>query len=252
MDFAIAKHHSVIFPNFKNKHSNMDAVLIASGPTLEYYNAIKNGIHFGINQTFLNEKIPLDYWFAIDYAVTSHLIDKLKNKNFIKFFGQCSSASMDHYYRYEPHNETYHFPSSVIESVPNSFKFYFDHPSNEINRDIETQALPDLGSCVFSTAYFAIYTGIKRLFLVGCDCAKNGYFNQQQQSHRFSPNILLTGWKIFKQYVDIFHPDVEIISINPIGLKGMFKDVYTEDYLNAHPEIDRNNINILTKNGEIK
>ena len=46
-------------------------------------------------------------------------------------------------------------------------------------------------------------------------------------------------------YVKNHYPDIEIISINPVGLKGMFKDVYTENYLNDHPEIDKNSAEII-------
>lgn len=41
------------------------------------------------------------------------------------------------------------------------------------------------------------------------------------------------------------YPDMEIISVNPVGLKGLFRDVYTESYLNDHPEIDRKTVEIL-------
>ena len=40
-------------------------------------------------------------------------------------------------------------------------------------------------------------------------------------------------------------PDIEIISINPVGLKGLFHDVYTEEYLIDHPEINREEIEIF-------
>ena len=38
---------------------------------------------------------------------------------------------------------------------------------------------------------------------------------------------------------------MEIISVNPVGLKGMFHDMYTESYLDAHPEIDRERCEVL-------
>ena len=47
---------------------------------------------------------------------------------------------------------------------------------------------------------------------------------------------------------DSFYPDTEIISINPIGLKGIFKDVYTEDFLNDNPGIDKNSVEIVDLN----
>jgi len=45
-------------------------------------------------------------------------------------------------------------------------------------------------------------------------------------------NSLNTGlnlsWKFFKEIAKKYCPDTEIISINPVGLKGLFhKDIYT-------------------------
>ena len=226
MQFAIQKTHNTVFPQFKNKYINKDAVIVATGPSLHYYKRIDNAIHIGVNSSF--KIIKLDYWFAIDYSVNRDYIEEIKNTDFIKFFGQCSSSRSNHLYRFG--DETYHFPDTIINSCRNSFKFYFDHPSLEINRDIETEAFPDLGSCVFSALTFAIYSGCKKIYLVGCDCSSNGYWNSKQPHKRFNSNILKKGWRIYKEYLSIFYPEVEIISINPIGLKGFFHDIYTEEF----------------------
>ena len=31
-----------------------------------------------------------------------------------------------------------------------------------------------------------------------------------------------------KEFAETYYPDTEIISINPVGLKGVFKDEFTE------------------------
>ena len=86
--------------------------------------------------------------------------------------------------------------------------------------------------------------------LVGCDCNLNGYWNGQPM--KIQKDILANclehnkrGWSDFKKFINYHYPDIEIISINPVGLKGLFKDVYTQEYLNEHPEIDRNKVSIL-------
>lgn len=236
MQASICKIHSKVFPQFKNIYKNKKAVIIATGPTLCNYSYIRNAVHIGVNSSF--KKCKLDYWFAIDYAVNKNYIEELKNTDFIKFFGQCSSSPTDHYYRFA--EETFHFPDAVIDSCKNSFKFYFDHPSLEINRDIETEALPDLGSCVFSALTFAIYLGCNEIYLVGCDCSANGYWNLDVPHKRFSSSILKRGWNIYKRYLEVFYPNIKIISINPIGLKGMFNDIYTDEqgnFINEQGEI---------------
>lgn len=58
----------------------------------------------------------------------------------------------------------------------------------------------------------------------------------------------LRGYKRLKDIVERFYPETEIVSINPVGLKGLFHDVYTENYLVDHPELDRNTCEILDVN----
>lgn len=37
---------------------------------------------------------------------------------------------------------------------------------------------------------------------------------------------MVPGWQEIKQFSDRYYPDIEIISINPVGLKGLFKEEY--------------------------
>ena len=37
---------------------------------------------------------------------------------------------------------------------------------------------------------------------------------------------LLSKWKEIKEFADIYYPDTKIIVINPVGLKGVFTDIY--------------------------
>jgi hypothetical protein len=247
MSRATEKLHSAVFPQFKNKHKGGTAVLIATGPTLLHYSRLKNCIHLCVNNAY--KKITPDYWFAIDAQNIANRFPELQQTDFVKFYGQCITPAPLHRYRSEDKETIYHIADNIIENSKNCYKFYFDHPSLRVNRDIETQPLPDLGSCVFSALYFAIYAGIKRIYVVGCDCACNGYFDGQKQKPVWDDGSvvakLLRGWNIFKDYVEVFHPDVEIISINPVGLTGLFRDVYTKSYLEEHPEIDPDSVEIL-------
>lgn len=38
---------------------------------------------------------------------------------------------------------------------------------------------------------------------------------------------------------------MKIIGVIPVGLKGVFKDVYTKEYLKDHPEINPDEVEIL-------
>ena len=49
--------------------------------------------------------------------------------------------------------------------------------------------------------------------------------------------MIILFWSQLKDFAACYYPDVEIISVNPVGLRGIFKDVWTESYLAEHPEI---------------
>jgi len=88
---------------------------------------------------------------------------------------------------------------------------------------------------------FILFTNPKKIYLVGIDCTsgKNRHFSG------LSPdNLLLRNenieivcqnsieeWKQLKEFVSIYYPEIEIISVNPVNLKGIFKDIYTKEGL---------------------
>ena len=49
----------------------------------------------------------------------------------------------------------------------------------------------------------------------------------------FSLELAKVGYARTKMFARQYYPETEIISINPVGLRGLFKDVYTEEYQTA-------------------
>ena len=119
--------------------------------------------------------------------------------------------------------------------------------------DISTNPLCCYWSIVFPAIQFALWTNAKRIYIVGCDCNQNGYFdNKIQQFPILNGNKLdfnyqgvITGWKKLKEFKYMYYTETEIISVNPVGLKGLFKDVYTKNYLTEHDIKDFSNYSIL-------
>lgn len=237
--------HQKTFSKFKNINTNKDIVIVGAGPSLKYYKPYKNAIHIGVNRTFLFNQINLDYLFLLDYPNVKPYIkqaNEYRKEKCKKFYGLFSEKD---------HNM--HIPDSEAFSAQ-ADRYYISENGYNLNEEfiynIEQNPLACFWSVIFQAAQFSLYTNPKRLFIVGCDCNFNGYYDGQQQS---LPNRLkdkhtirnMDGWKKLKKYADLYYPETEIISINPVGLKGLFKDVYTQEYLNEHPEIDNNKINIL-------
>lgn len=224
--------HKASFAEFKACHKGEDVAVIGCGPSMNYYSPLHGVFHVGVNASFKRKDLPIDYYFLIHYI--QEWCEELKNFNFIKFFG-CRLGDTDDV-----------FPQIVIEE--NNARMFFSGYRNPIQCDIEYYPLMGYESVIFRAIHFAMYTRPKRLFLVGCDCAYSGHFDGSQLSRfdeAYSIPIWLEGYKVFKQFAARHYPDTEIISVNPIGLKGMFRDVYTESYLEAHPEFDRSTVEIL-------
>lgn len=50
-----------------------------------------------------------------------------------------------------------------------------------------------------------------------------GNFNKNDKNFLI-PDQVIKAYKQFKQFSNKYYPDVEIISINPVGLKVIFKE----------------------------
>lgn len=220
----VANQHSKVFPQFKNIHKGKIGVLLGTGVTLNDYIPIPDAIHIGVNRAYLFNKVNLDYWFGLDYLNLYSYIDEVNKKDFIKFYGLAYQAFPTGFY-----NANAHIPSDKISSSK-SYLYYFDQGNySRVNYDIETQLLPDLYSCIFSAFSFLLYTGCKEIYIVGCDAGVTGYFNGDNQSPNTNITKVKYGWNIYKQFLEKFYPTVKIISINPIGLKGFFTDIYASE-----------------------
>ena len=93
----------------------------------------------------------------------------------------------------------------------------------------------------------------KRIFIVGCACAgHNIYRNTPSEGPNGGYEYIIDSWKMIKEDAEKFYPEIEIVSVNPVGLKGMFKDVYTQSYVDEHPELKNENIEIINEEGVCK
>lgn len=230
----LRSYHKAAFAEFRNCHTDTAVAIIASGPTLNYYTQIENIPHIGMNAAFTNPNVSLDFYFTTDYEYKPGWFEELKNYDFIKFFGQYSTGL---------YQQRYQVNERIIREN-NGRRFFQGAPSEDIHFDIEFYPLAGFYTIAMQALHFALYTNAKRIYLVGCDCSMSGYFNGTSQTSG-AIDTWLRGYKKMKDFAEKFYPNTEIISINPDGLKGLFHDVYTEEYLNDHPEINRDYCEIV-------
>lgn len=219
---SVQSTHREVFSPFKNKYPDKEIVLMATGPTLKKYLPIENALHIGVNNAYKFQAVKLDFLFIQDVL---GLKDQMEDINAYglgqchKFYGDvlfCDHCAIPE--------------SDVIKA--NAKRYYTGGMGSPFLHDIASCLMPDFGSVVFPALSFALYTNPKRIYLVGCDCSELGYFDSSNPN--VSPSLkhdmprILEGWDSFKSFAEHFYPETEIISINPIGLKGLFKDVTTQ------------------------
>ncbi len=237
--------HGRVFPKYKNLHEGETAVLIASGPTVNFYNpsiAGSNVKNIAVNGSFAYDKVDFDYLFLQDYSGLKESIAKIpyaKNlQNATKFYGIMSPvpsdmivpesvAIRDKAQRYYVHSVCYDALSTPLI------------PRCDYAFDLASEFFMCHGTIPLIAMQFLLYANFKKIYIVGCDCSLKGHFSnnmEKQVTQKTETDVWILGWQKLKKFVDCYYPDTEIISVNPVGLKGLFKDVYTDEYLNSNKE----------------
>ena len=224
------KLHQSTFEKYKGLHKNCDIAILGAGPSLNFFNpcclpAPEKTKFIGLNRACLFNKVRFDYLFAIDILG----IDCCKNEFFsypdaVKFIGD------------QDLGKTHQIPETWIRGN-NCYRYKTTTNmlgTNLFTVDIDSQPLVNSVSVSIQAMQFALFTSPRRIFLVGIDTTPSGHFvgkdeditargdNIFQVSH-----IAETDWNKMKNFIDIYYPDIEIVSINPNRLRGLFKDIDT-------------------------
>lgn len=214
--------HPAIFAKYANMYEGKDLVIVACGPSANNYTPIKNAIHIGINRAFKRNDIHFDYLFLNDSLYPEGNLE-LRNyhEDCIKFLGLLPDRFLfnPNIFRFQPN----------IFSIKNVYPYIIENKKNNVwAYNIAFEPFADFGSTVFSALQFALYTNPKKIYLVGCDCSSGYFFNIESTAVSSFSTTLKNTWKKIKIIKDKYYQDTEIISINPVGLKGLFNDIYID------------------------
>lgn len=229
-------YNKIAFAEFKGKFTGKNVVLVAAGPSANNFIPIEDVIYIGVNRSFLLKNISFDFLFACDLLGISSFMDEFaeyKGNHCIKFIGEQSEG------------KNRDIPEQYFLKLKNARKYKTDSALAAIVKipvDIDILPMWNSNSIAHQAIQFALFGNPKNIYLVGCDCTgvKSGHFISgkldEKMINSFSENFwkennhfLIEGWKRIKQFANIHYPDTKIISINPIGLKGIFKDIYTNN-----------------------
>ena len=225
---SVFSQHQKIFTQYRNANVGKDIVIVACGPTAKSFTPIKNAVYIGLNRAIRLDTIKFDFWFMQDFgnSTPQEREDYIayKGNNCVKFFGVSNFSDLRN-------GHDHHNPSELDIVRANGLKYYHDYNSamnlwrSEFTYDISVSPLSNFGSVVFPALQFALWTNPRRIFLVGCDCTATGHFYSDGDKTGLPPNnVIRKSYEDFKDFAHCHYPETEIISVNPVGLRGVFRD----------------------------
>lgn len=220
------KLHEKTFGPYKNAFAGKDVVLVCTGPTAKNYKPIPNAIHVGVNGAVYLDNILLDYLFIQDFTIRQQNNKEL-NKDCLNYIGN----NCQKFFGIIP-DERLQGVKHIIERIPLSYAYgenisqyvIEDMVKHNIAYDLSRHPIGDFCGTAFSALQFILYAHPKRLYLVGWDCSAGYAYNKPNAMSPANEQAKILK-KYFVPFINLNYPDIEIISVNPIGLKSIFKDI---------------------------
>lgn len=226
--------HQKTFLPYKNYCKGEKAVVVCgAGPTLQEYKPIDGAVHIALNRAFLYPEVAFDFVFAQDFdgikMVQQELIE-YEGNHCVKMLGKSNGG-----------------PKEIPESLAlkcNALRFATDAymiKSGWRSRfipDIDSRPLGGMPNVGMSVMQFALYLNPSVVYIVGCDMSgghftnKNQTENEKEEERKIlekewsKQEKLLDKWRECKEFANRYYPDTRIVSVNPVGLKGIFEDLY--------------------------
>lgn len=228
---ATAELHKSTFAGYRNKFAGKNIVLVGAGPSLKKFKPIKDAIYVGLNRAFLYDAVKFDFLFSIDKAGIDQIYDQFIEYQAVKFLGDQNLGPM------------YQIPESVINKIKDVKRYKTDAGfSSQFATDIEYMPLGNFNTVSLQAMQFILYTNPAKIYLVGIDCSNAGHFTDNTKNHIKDfdiekrgenltqwANISVEFWKELQKFAQTYYPETEIISVNPVGLRGIFTDLDQKD-----------------------
>lgn len=238
--------HQQVFPKYKNILKGKKVVLIAGGPSVDFFEPFEGDeyVYAGINNAFLSPKWKLRYLFTGDRWVSDieqsekiqKELDEYEGDGCIKFYAYRSGMQTPRLHRDMRNAENYYI-------APNHYGLVYKKDLMNIKYafpvDISVSPIKSYETTAISAMQILLWMHPDEILLVGCDCS-SGHSKSTYNEGNCDASDLYSNfteakcnWELLKKFTDDFFPDIKITSINPVGLKGLFNDYYTDNYLRA-------------------
>ena len=216
---------------YKDLHKGETCYIFGSGPSFNQFKLQEEGVFIGCNHIIKNLYIKnnLKYYF-FGHGYTEYTTDNSPFGN----HKQDVDTTGNHVEKFcmvsrDNDFDVHKFTSESIKQLENINALPCDININTLYKDLEHH--PFLNhSIVFPATQFALYAGFKKIYLVGCDCTgyfgTNGYLSNIQ--YGTLDRDLISWWEKLYQHKNNNYPTAQLISINPVGLKGVMDfDIYS-------------------------
>jgi len=254
----VSETHKRTFGKYKDINKGKTVVVCGTGPSLAKYKFNPDFVHIGVNTILLQDKIKLDYYFCQHIPQSDGFpggeaggassegrnlyLESLKRLKCVKFIGQVFNNAM--------------FTTPPFGEISNgNYETYYPSSVGCLNQiycaDIRYGMLI-AGNVIFPALQFALFTNPSRIYIVGCDGYSagndnyyskeaNDYYNsikltdKEQFLTTYTPQVLEMH-KNFKLFADMSYPNTEVVMVNPVQFKGIYKETDTDEFGNIKIE----------------
>ena len=234
----IAQVHQKTFLPHKNSNQGKTVFVCGAGPTLNWFEkSKKDAKYLALNRSFLRDNITYDYAFTNDRAGLDDYWKEFieyEREHCTKFIGDL------------PLGNEYQIPNQLVLEA-NALRYYTNIRlfNSEFTLDIDSEPIGNFNTVALQAMQFALYTNPKTIYLAGIDNTPFGHFvgkdfddkSRCNKERTETVKVISSQFIKLKEFAQNAYPNTRIISINPVGLRGLFEDVYTRSYLEANPEI---------------
>ena len=227
--------------NIINKHKTFinqkDVIVFGSGPTVNnfMFDNIRcdDLVKIAVNSQIFDTRHKYDFFFASDYKVLKRrevtpefLLNKINEGVRV-----CLGRNIHRYERW--YKSGYYIPDSYIEKLTGlADVLYYTNSHSEVISKSYTNLLYSFYSIGHIALLFSILCGAKKVYLVGFDQGGN-YADGTPRLNMEKTNLkAIDGFKKILKIVNELNFGIDIISINPVNMRGLFRDVYTNSYIN--------------------
>ncbi|MBO6179402.1 MAG: hypothetical protein J6O04_09525 [Selenomonadaceae bacterium] len=250
-----AIQHQKVFPKYKGCHKGEKIVIVGGGPSANFFTPFSDAIYIAQNYQIYRDDIKWKYFFSGDWAggKEKKLFDFVyeNRKDVVKFYDYnciffCGDNIVPEYYREQDNVESFfhdlynytlrgwdQITRDGISELEYDYKFF-------ANPRLDLAPIHNFGTMFHTAFQFALWTHPKEIYLVGADCSNVGHAKgigyediDKEQPQDLIYSWYIPAWKKLAEFARTYYPDIDVISINPVGLRGVFKDAYTQSYLDS-------------------